>query len=301
MGSAAQTSATDAGALRGDRLAVWGDPIGHSRSPQLHAAAYRHLGLPWQYSRRQIARIDFDAALRGLDDSWRGLSCTFPLKERAFDAAIARDRAAERTGAVNTLLLGADGPHGFNTDVGGLAGDLRRKGLDRLDDARIVGAGATATSALLAVAELGARYVEVVARRPRAVEPLERLGDAIGVTVMPVPTTAPAHSPLQLTIATLPGGARLLDETAAALAASGGTLYDVVYGEWPTALADLWQQAGHSAHHGLGMLLEQALLQVRLFVGANAAAPLPDETGVREAMRSALAAADEEAPAAVGD
>ena len=62
------------------RLAVWGDPIAHSRSPQLHAAAYRALGLDWEYDRRRVAEDEFDAALAGLDAAWRGLSLTMPLK-----------------------------------------------------------------------------------------------------------------------------------------------------------------------------------------------------------------------------
>ena len=69
------------------RLAVWGDPIAHSQSPALHSAAYAALGLDWQYDRRQVDEAGFDAAIDGLDDAWRGLSLTMPLKERAFDRA----------------------------------------------------------------------------------------------------------------------------------------------------------------------------------------------------------------------
>ena len=50
----------------GTRLEVWGDPVAHSRSPQLHTAAYRVLGLDWSYERRQVAESAFDAELAGL-------------------------------------------------------------------------------------------------------------------------------------------------------------------------------------------------------------------------------------------
>ena len=111
----------------GTRLAVWGDPIAHSRSPQLHAAAYRVLGLDWRYERRQVSESAFAAELAGLSAEWRGLSLTMPLKGAAHRAAAWRDRRSELTGAVNTLLLTGDGPRGFNTDVGGIVRPSTRR------------------------------------------------------------------------------------------------------------------------------------------------------------------------------
>lgn len=276
----------------GARLEVWGDPVAHSRSPQLQSAAYRVLGLDWTYERRRVSDDAFAETLRGLPPAWRGLSLTMPLKGAAFAAARTHDRRAELTGAVNTLLLTADGPHGCNTDVGGIVRDLTEHGIHDVSEARIVGAGATAGSVLVALGELGARRVEVVARRPRAVAPLAALGEALGVDVAAAPltadATAPAYDPMPLTIATLPGDAQVSDAATTALAASGGLLYDVVYGHWPTALATAWQRSGGRAVPGHGMLLHQALLQVRIFAMGDVDAPLPDEDAVLAAMRDAL-------------
>ena len=61
-------------------LAVWGSPVAHSRSPELHAAAYDVLGLAWTYTRREVDAEGFDEALAGLGPQWRGLSLTMPLK-----------------------------------------------------------------------------------------------------------------------------------------------------------------------------------------------------------------------------
>ncbi|MFV7836774.1 quinate/shikimate dehydrogenase, partial [Enterococcus faecium] len=69
--------------LTGTRLAVWGDPIDHSRSPALHAVAYRELGLPWAYGRQRVPEAGFPAAVGNLDATWRGLSLTMPLKNVA--------------------------------------------------------------------------------------------------------------------------------------------------------------------------------------------------------------------------
>ncbi|MDR7186061.1 shikimate dehydrogenase [Microbacterium trichothecenolyticum] len=270
------------------RLEVWGDPIAHSRSPQLHAAAYDVLGLDWTYGRRRVSEASFAGELAGLDDAWRGLSLTMPLKGVAFAAAAVRDRRAELTGAVNTLLLDAGGARGFNTDVGGIVRTLADDGITTVPSARIVGAGATATSALVALGELGAREVDVIARRPEAVAPLAELGRRIGIAVTTTPFAASLHADVPLTIATLPGDAPVPDAAADALARSGGHLLDVVYGHWPTALSAAWERAGGTARSGLGMLLHQALLQIRIFRNGDADTSLDREAEALEAMRQAL-------------
>lgn len=271
-----------------NRLEVWGDPIAHSRSPQLHAAAYGLLGLDWTYGRRRVNEASFAAELAGLDDAWRGLSLTMPLKGAAFRAAVSHDRAAELTAAVNTLLLDPAGPRGFNTDVGGIVRALADDAVTALPRARVVGAGATATSALVALAELGAREVEVVARRPEAVAPLRELGTRLGLGIVAGSFEASGYDDVPVTIATLPGDARLPDAAAAGLARAGGLLLDVVYGHWPTALSSEWERHGGTARSGLGMLLYQALLQIRIFRNGDPGATLPDERVLVDAMRRAL-------------
>jgi shikimate dehydrogenase len=272
------------------RLEVWGDPVAHSRSPQLHAAAYGVLGLDWTYGRRRVSEEMFAGEFAGLTSQWRGLSLTMPLKGTAFRAASWRDRRAELTGAVNTLLLGTggEGPRGFNTDIGGIVRALREHGISGTDHARIIGAGATAASALVALSEMGADRVEVIARRPAAVEPLAGLGAILGVTVVAAPFDAPSQAVVPVTIATLPGDADVPDAAADALAAAGGLLMDVVYGHWPTTLSSAWSRADKPAHSGLGMLLHQALLQVRVFVAGDPGTSLDDEGAVLAAMRLAV-------------
>ncbi|HWI31716.1 MAG TPA: shikimate dehydrogenase [Microbacterium sp.] len=271
-------------------LAVWGDPIEHSRSPALHHAAYRALGLDWEYGRRRVGAEEFDDALAGLDARWRGISCTMPLKERAFAASTVRDRRAEATGAVNTLLLGAaGGPRGWNTDVGGVVRTLAEEGVENVGRARIVGAGATAASAVVALHELGAGLIEVVARRPERALPLIRLGESLGVSVIVAPLDSrERENRVDVTVATLPSGTELDPDVASALAERGGVLLDAAYAPWPSTLAAAWNAHGGAALSGLGMLLHQALLQVRIFVNGDVDAVLADEADVLAAMRSAL-------------
>ncbi|WP_295838862.1 shikimate dehydrogenase [uncultured Microbacterium sp.] len=271
----------------GARLAVWGDPIAHSRSPRLHAAAYRVLGLDWDYGRRQVAEAEFVDAVEGLDAVWRGLSLTMPLKHVAARHAATLDDDARLTGAVNTYLLADDGPRGYNTDVGGLARALAEIGVRAPERIRILGAGATATSALVAAARAGAVAIEVRARRPEAASALGVLGAALGVEVRVRPLDAPDLDEVDATLAALPGGTDL-GGLGGDLASVSGPLVDVVYGGWPTPLARAWERAGVAAHDGLAMLLHQALLQVRVFVGGDPARPLDHEDAVLAEMRAVL-------------
>jgi shikimate dehydrogenase len=275
--------------LTGSKLAVWGDPVAHSRSPQLHAAAYGALGLDWEYTRLRVDAESFDRELAALGPQWRGLSCTMPLKERAFAATATHDRFAELTGAVNTVLLRPGGdPDGFNTDVGGLVRALREQGVDEIGSARIVGGGRTAASAVIALAALGARRIEIDARRPEAAASLVGLGEAVGALVVPGALDERVRDRVDVTVATLAGGVVLPDAVSAALAAPGSLLLDAAYDPWPSALARVWEAHGRTAVSGIAMLLQQAVLQVRVFVGGHPDAELPDEGVVVARMRSAL-------------
>lgn len=269
------------------RLAVWGDPIAHSKSPALHAAAYRVLGVDWEYSRRRVPAEAFAPALRSLDASWRGLSLTMPLKEEAFRAAARRDRHAEMTGAVNTLLLGEE-PSGYNTDVGGIIDALAESGIRELTFARILGAGATAASALVALAEIGAERVDVRARGLERAAGLVDLGARLGIDV-DVAAMDRTVDAVDLTVATLPSGTVLPENTAASISAAGGALFDAAYSPWPSALAATWGDG--IVISGLGMLLHQAVRQIRVFAQGDPAAELPDEAEVVSAMRRSLASA----------
>jgi shikimate dehydrogenase len=278
------------------RLAVLGSPIAHSLSPALHQAAYRALGLDWEYTAAEVREAELDAFLDGLDPVWLGLSLTMPLKQEIRHRLTDVDRIAALTGAVNTVRFGALPGQartlsGYNTDVPGLVRALAEAGVDRANRVTLLGAGATAASALVAAAELGAEFVDVIARTPGRADPLAQLGRDLGlvVTVAGLDGVG-ADRESDLVISTLPGGTTLPTEFPASLRA-GTLLFDVGYAPWPSALAASWAAAGGVAHSGLSMLLHQALIQVRIFVGNDPFQPLPDEETVLNAMRAALPAA----------
>ena len=281
----------------GRQLAVLGSPIAHSRSPQIHAAAYRALGLDWAYGRHEIVAAELAGFLAGLGDDWLGLSLTMPLKGEACRLAASLDRVAERSGVVNTLRRDtATGMwHGWNTDVRGLERAIRdlRSRQGRADPPRrvtVLGAGATAVSALLAAERLGAEHIELLARRPERAEALlaripqpglSRSAGDLGRLATPG-----RDETRDLVISTLPGTAGAELSVAASLR-ERSPLFDVAYDPWPSALARGWSEAGGVAGSGVDMLVWQALAQIRIFVFGDPERALPDEDAVLGAMRAA--------------
>jgi len=266
------------------RLAVLGSPIEHSRSPALHAAAYRELELPWRYERHEVAEGGLAAFLAGLDDGWRGLSITMPLKPEALRCSAGVSDIAAETGAVNTLRLGgADGPRGYNTDVHGIAQALREAGVDRVGHALVLGAGATARSVISAVRRLGAEAVTVAARRPQAAAAGASFAGGLGLAAAARTTREMLDADADLVVNTIPGGAAAGLEFAPGL--ERVPLLEIAYDPWPSPLAARWHG---SVVSGLEMLLHQAVAQVRLFVLDDPHVPLPDEPAVLAAMRAAL-------------
>jgi shikimate dehydrogenase len=290
-------------------LAVLGSPIAHSQSPALHSAAYRVLGLPWSYGRAEVVPDTLKEYVDSRPESWRGLSLTMPLKQSVLPLVASLDGTAELTGAANTILFDSDASgrrrlRGFNTDVPGIVRALTAAGTARAKSVLVFGGGATAASAVVAAARLGAQSVTVHVREPSRAEHLEILGRQVGLrTRIGRFGDAVAERP-DLVVSTLPGGAGGEDLARLALggravaeaSVAGVLLFDVAYDPWPTAIVRAWnglggERAGDGSRNvlsGLAMLVHQALLQVRIFVMGDPEPELPDEHAVLLAMLDAV-------------
>jgi len=252
---------------------VFGSPIAHSLSPVLHRAAYAALGLSdWSYASREVEQAGFLDVVTGLGPQVRGLSLTMPLKEVAFAIADPVSDRARLAGAINTLVRRGDGWAGDNTDIAGLVASLRPPGAPpELGPGMILGAGATARSALIALHTLGCTCVTVAARDPaKAHASLGELAKTLNLDLTVRPLTDWPASPAALIVSTLPASGALVATTAllASEAALGGIrLLDVVYADWPTPLAQAAAERGASVVSGLDMLIHQAVEQVELMTG----------------------------------
>jgi shikimate dehydrogenase len=249
------------------RAAVLGSPIAHSLSPALHRAAYGALGLDWVYDAIEVTEEQLPAFMAGLDETWAGLSLTMPLKAAVIPLLDQVDETAARINAVNTVIPGASGWHGVNTDVFGIVRALRERGVATPVTASVLGGGATARSAIAALAELKVSHVSVIARRPDAAAAIVDLAQALGLTAVAV-SFEPSAPPMgvDVVISTLPGEAA--SGWAAVVGAATGVLLEAAYHPWPTPLAAAWPNS--SIASGRDMLLWQAVRQVELMTGLTA-------------------------------
>lgn len=161
------------------RLAVLGDPVEHSRSPQLHETMLEIAGLEGEYHR---IRADEDALSAAVDElrrgRWDGLNVTMPLKEAAARRADWLSPTAEKSRSVNTLIRTGSGIEGDSTDSSTFRDLLRSGRFADSNSVLILGAGGSAAAALASMEDPSNVYV--TARRTVSAEALTaRLGGEV--------------------------------------------------------------------------------------------------------------------------
>ena len=281
------------------RAAVLGHPIAHSLSPVLHETAYRDLGLDhagWSYTAVDVTEQTLATFMGSLDEAWAGLSLTMPLKEAVLPLLDEVNSDAASVRAVNTVLFHDGRRLGYNTDISGLVGILHDNGVHG-GSATVVGAGATARSAIAALTSVGVVDVAVLARRADAAQELVELAASRGARAEwhgwpagdPAPAGPKVPTPAGPAIESALG-TDLVISTVPAVAGRSlhapprpGLLIDVLYDPWPTPLAQAWEQSGGTVVGGLELLVRQAVEQVVLMTGRR-----PDMDAMRRAGQVAL-------------
>jgi len=253
---------------------VLGSPIAHSRSPQLHLAAYRALGLDgWTYDRIECTADELSGVVGSFGPEWVGVSVTMPGKFAALRFADECTARAELVGSANTLVRSQAGWRADNTDIDGVKGALGRVA----GRAAVLGSGGTAPAAVVGLAELGVQDILVIARNPGRAAALLALGPKLGVDIRWIELGPAAVVDVDVVVSTIP--ADVAAQHADTVAATP-LLLDAIYDPWPSPLAAAVEAAGGRVISGLQMLLHQAFTQVEQFTG------LPAPT---EAMRAAVA------------
>jgi shikimate dehydrogenase len=268
----------------GTWLAVLGQPIRHSLSPAMHAAALADMAardprfLDWRYVRFEVAPAELPAALQAFHEKgFRGLNLTVPHKVLAFGQVKKIDPAAQPVGAVNTLRSTAEGWEGFNTDGFGLAHGLADELGATLRGSHIVllGAGGAARGAAVECLQqgcvslsIGNRTQENLDALLQALQPLARGRLVRGFD----PRQPPAG---------LPAGALVINATSAGLKASDprpvdlaalprpAGVYDMIYNPAETGLLADARARGLRAANGLSMLVHQGARALEIWSGAE--------------------------------
>jgi shikimate dehydrogenase len=268
----------------GRRAAVLGSPIDHSLSPALHRAAYAALGLTgWSYEAIECNEARLAGLIDSMGSEWAGLSLTMPLKRAVLPLLDRVTPLAGQVGGANTVVFGDGGRVGYNTDVPGMIDALTAAGLTAAGPVVILGAGATASAALAALRDVGAREATVAARDPRrggdVLAAADRLGMAVRLTALGDQRPAPDG----LLISALPpGAADFYAERIRCADRPPRAVFDVVYDPWPTRLAEAAAAAGIPVIGGFELLLHQAARQVELMTGLAAPVSAMRQAGLAE-------------------
>ncbi|ACV09004.1 shikimate dehydrogenase [Jonesia denitrificans] len=265
--------------------AVLGHPISHSLSPVLHQSAYDALGLDWRYEHHDVDRDELAGFLATLGEQWRGLSLTMPLKHEIFQHLDFVDPLAEVTGSVNTVMIQRTGARrtltGANTDVQGIVDALAEAGAVTATTSVVVGAGATASSALAALAQLGDANPTVLVRSLARTAVLRQAAQRMGVTPTFHVLDDAWESILSadVVVSTLPPHAAdpIAEHIGKRKIRINGALLDVAYDPRPTALTTAWTTLGGRCVTGERMLLHQAAAQVHLMTGRTAPLDVMDQ------------------------
>jgi shikimate dehydrogenase len=246
-----------------DCYAVFGRPINHSKSPRIHRLFAEQTGQSLRYDAQEVSAKSFEAAVNAFFASGgKGLNCTVPLKELAYCLAADRTERAERSKAVNTLALQADGSIlGDNTDGCGLVRDLLNNHQLTLTGKRllILGAGGASRGILGPILEEAPSRVVIANRTAekaaQLAEEFKFLGDISGCGFEELKGLQ-FDLILNATSASLSGQMPPLPEQ---LLAKQGSCYDLAYGNEPTTFVR-WgiAQGAQLSLDGLGMLVEQA-------------------------------------------
>ena len=253
-------------------VALLGHPVAHSRSPEVHAAFGRALGIPLHYALIDVPDDGLEAALAAfIAAGGRGANVTLPFKQRALAVVTRLTPRAAAAGAVNALKVEDDGSvTGDNTDGVGLVRDLvRNHGIAlRGTAATLLGGSGAARGALAALLEAGA-VVRVADRDAARRAALARAFPAATVGDYAALARHPATLMVNATSASLRGE---LPPLPASALAPGSIAYDMVYADLPTPF-QRWAEAEGAtrALDGWGMMVEQAAASFELWTGSRPA------------------------------
>ena len=248
---------------------LFGSPISASPSPLLHNTAFNRCGYPWVYSKMDTIEIDRVAeVVKGT--SFGGASVTIPLKEQVGVLCQALSPAAQRIGAVNTLVRRGDGTlYGDNTDWLGIYRLLHPliPSLNPADAALVIGAGGTARAALYALIHLGFSGQRLLVHNPRTpahAVALAKEFTGVAVERLGVEGVGGGRG-LRVVVGTLPAGVGW--EAGEGVLGKDVVVLDANYVPWQTKLIGQAEKTGGTVVRGLDMLLEQGLAQFEIWTG----------------------------------
>lgn len=260
------------------RAAVIGWPVKHSRSPLIHTAWLHAHAIAARYEAIPVAPAELEAFLRRLPETgMKGCNVTVPHKEEALKIVDHLDAAAVRAGAVNTVVVRADGSlEGRNTDIYGFTENLATAGKawQRKKPALVVGSGGAARAVIVALDAAGCRDIRITNRTlDRARELIAEMAPRFAhkPTLVGWPDREDVLADLGLLVNTTTQGMEGQPPLALGLKklAGGAVVTDLVYTPLATPLLLEARRRQHVTVDGLGMLLHQAVPAFEAWFGVR--------------------------------
>ncbi len=254
-----------------DRYAVFGNPIGHSRSPEIHTQFASQTGQSLTYTAELVELDKFNEAVSAFaNNNGKGLNITVPFKQEAWHIATERSALAERAGAVNTLVIKDETLFGDNTDGVGLVRDLINNHHVNIKNQHvlIVGAGGAVRGVIQPILELKPAEL-VIANRTveKALQLAKDFSDLGNISGCGLDALEGRCFDIVIngTSASLQGDLPQLPDT---IFSENACAYDMMYAADPTPFMQWAKQCKvHQIYDGLGMLVEQAAESFRLWRG----------------------------------
>ncbi|MDX1444127.1 MAG: shikimate dehydrogenase [Gammaproteobacteria bacterium] len=248
-----------------DRYCLFGYPVEHSKSPEIHQEFARQTGEELVYEKIEVEKHFETAAMSFFAAGGCGANVTLPHKQAALEYADMLTGRAKRAGAVNTLMADADGIFGDNTDGVGLLRDLTVNNGVAIRDSRVLVLGASGAARGILGPLLAEKPAEIVIAN-RTPERAERLAEEFGAQGRALDAAGKGYDlVINATSASLQHELPLDDEN---VIREGGTACDLVYLDEPTLFLR-WAQAAGAGQciDGWGMLVEQAAESFALWRG----------------------------------
>lgn len=257
-----------------DQYAVMGNPISHSKSPQIHQQFAEQTGQNLRYSAILVAEQGFERAVRAFKTlGGRGLNVTIPFKIEAWESVDGLSDRAELAGAVNTITIMSDGSMlGDNTDGVGLVRDLVENHQLPLADQSVLllGAGGAARGVIGPILDQEPAELCIANRTLSRAEALAELFSASGKVRTCGFTELPGQHFDRVINATATSLLRKVPPLPVDLLNDEGCCYDLMYGKQPTAFVRWGERHGAvKSLDGLGMLVEQAAESFALWRGVR--------------------------------
>jgi len=272
-----------------DQYAVFGNPIKHSRSPQIHSAFAELTGQDINYVSTLVEADQFQSAARNFfKDGGKGLNITVPFKQDAFTFADELSERARRAGAVNTLIHQNDGKIlGDNTDGIGLVCDISTNLGWAIEGKKIllVGAGGAVMGVLEPLLQQHPAIIVIANRTISKAQKLARdfadLGNIQGCGFDELTESGHFDLIINGTSASLAGEIAPLPNSVLTAKTQG---YDMMYAAEATPFMRwMHEQGAQQTADGLGMLVEQAAEAFTLWRGVR-----PETAGVISSIRTAM-------------